>query len=58
MAEIKVSIRQSSGEQFDVTVLSSATVGELKSACIDGCKLPVESQRLIFKGTLHMSSIY
>jgi len=25
---------------------------ELKQACVDGCKLPAESQRLIFKGRI------
>lgn len=41
--EQKISIRQSSGEQFDVSIKPTATVGELKAACVDGCKLPAES---------------
>jgi hypothetical protein len=50
MADIKITIRQSSGDQFDVTVSSTATVADLKKACEEGCKLASESQRLIFKG--------
>lgn len=50
MADIKITIRQSSGDQFDVTVAATATVADLKKACEEGCKLPPESQRLIFKG--------
>jgi hypothetical protein len=43
MADIKITIRQSSGEQFDVTVASTATVADLKKACEGDCKLPSES---------------
>jgi hypothetical protein len=50
MSDIKITIRQSSGDQFEVTVKSDVTVADLKKACEDGCKLPPESQRLIFKG--------
>jgi hypothetical protein len=41
--EQKISIRQSSGEQFDVSIKSISTVGDLKAACVDSCKLPAES---------------
>lgn len=50
MAELKLVIRQSNGEQFEVTVPDSASVLELKQACVEGAKLEAESQRLIFKG--------
>lgn len=48
--QIKVTIRQSSGTQYDVNVSPTCTVAELKKACEEGCGLPPESQRLIFKG--------
>jgi hypothetical protein len=48
--KIKLTIRQSSGEQFEVEVNASATVLELKQACNEGCKLSPDQQRLIFKG--------
>jgi hypothetical protein len=37
--KIKLVIRQSSGEQFEVEVNAASTVLELKQACGDGCKL-------------------
>jgi hypothetical protein len=52
MAELKLSIRQSNGEQFEVCITDTATVQELKVACVDGAKLEAENQRLIFKGKL------
>lgn len=42
-ATIKLTIRQSSGDQFEVEVKKDATVLDLKKACEDGCKLPAES---------------
>ena len=47
---LKLTIRQSNGEQFEVNIEGSATVADLKKACVDGCKLEPENQRLIFKG--------
>ena len=52
---IKVTIRQSSGEQFEVNVATSETVLQLKEKCKDKCNLPAESQRLIFKGKSRLS---
>ena len=49
-SKIKITIRQSNSEQFTVEVSPKATVLELKQACVEGSKLPAESQRLIFKG--------
>jgi hypothetical protein len=49
-AQMKINIRQSSGEQFEVSVAADASVAELKKACEGDCKLAPESQRLIFKG--------
>jgi len=43
MADIKITIRQSDGNQFEVSVPPSATVGDLKKACESGCKLAPES---------------
>jgi hypothetical protein len=54
---VKLVIRQSSGEQFEVEVKASATVLELKTACTEGCKLGPEQQRLIFKGKSSNSNI-
>mmetsp|Transcript_14413 Transcript_14413/g.19515 ORF Transcript_14413/g.19515 Transcript_14413/m.19515 type:complete len:109 (+) Transcript_14413:36-362(+) len=51
-AKIKLTIRQSNSEQFTVEVNPKGTVMELKQACVEGCKLPAESQRLIFKGRI------
>ena len=48
--DIKLTIRQSSGVQYEVNVKEDCTVAELKKACEEGCGLPAESQRLIFKG--------
>lgn len=51
-ATIKITIRQSSGEQFEVTIAPSSTVLELKTQCTEKTQLPAESQRLIFKGKI------
>ena len=40
---IKLTNRQSNGDQFEVQIEKSATVIELKQACVDGCKLDAES---------------
>jgi hypothetical protein len=57
-SKIKLVIRQSSGDQFEVEVASSATVLELKQACTDGAKLPADQQRLIFKGKYQIKLIF
>lgn len=49
---MKLTIRQSSGDQFDVEIDPTATVIELKQACVEQGKLEVEAQRLIYKGRL------
>jgi len=49
-AEIKLTIRQSSGDQFEVTIGGKASVLDLKKKCTEKTQLPAESQRLIFKG--------
>ena len=48
--KIKLIIRQSNGEQFEVQVSPDATVLQLKEECKEKTQLPTESQRLIFKG--------
>jgi len=53
---IKLVIRQSSGDQFEVEVAPTATVAELKQACAEGSKLQPEQQRLIFKGKFSFKS--
>jgi hypothetical protein len=47
---MKLVIRQSSGDQFEVEVPTTATVLELKQACEKTVNLAPEAQRLIFKG--------
>lgn len=47
---IKLTIRQSNGEQFEVAVDPANTVLQLKELCKEKTQLPAESQRLIFKG--------
>ena len=49
-AKIKLTIRQSSGDQFEVLIAPSATVEQLKKECFEKTQLAAESQRLIFKG--------
>lgn len=49
-AQIKITIKQSSGEAFEVQVEPTGTVLQLKQACTEKTQLPAESQRLIFKG--------
>ena len=42
-AEIKITIRQSSGSQFEISIKPSSTIAELKKACEEGCQLAAES---------------
>ena len=51
-AKIKLTIRQSNGEQFEVEVDPAQTVLQLKELCKDKTQLEAASQRLIFKGKL------
>ena len=48
--KIKITIRQSSGDQFEVQLAPTSTVLQLKEECKEKTQLPPESQRLIFKG--------
>lgn len=52
MAEgkFKLTLRQNSGQQFEVEVESTATVMDLKEACSGPAGIPAEEIRLIFKG--------
>jgi ubiquilin len=47
---IKLQMRRSNGQNFDVEVKKDATVLDLKKACAELCEYPVDDQRLIFKG--------
>ncbi len=52
-SKIKVILRQSSGDQFEVEIAPDATVAELKAECAtkqDAIK--AEEMRLIFKGKI------
>ena len=51
---MKLVIRQSSGDQFEVEVNENSNVLELKQACVEAGKLPVDQQRLIFKGNFNL----
>lgn len=47
---INLKIKLSNGATFDVTISKTATVLELKQACVEKSTFPVEQQRLIYKG--------
>ena len=47
---IKLTIRQSSGDWFEVQIAPASTVLDLKQLCTEKTQLAAESQRLIFKG--------
>jgi len=47
---MKLTIRQSNGEQFEVNVDAAGSVVDLKAACQEAAKLEPEAMRLIFKG--------
>ena len=48
--EITVQIKKSSGDQQEVQVSPTATVADLKVKVAEKLEVPVEAQRLIFKG--------
>ena len=53
MSEITINVKvQSSGKEFSVTISTEATVKTLKEKCVEGSGVPVEEQRLIFKGRI------
>lgn len=47
---IKLQMRRSNGQNFEVEVKPDASVLDLKKACAEKCEFAVEDQRLIFKG--------
>jgi len=52
-AKIKIVVRQSSGDQFEVEIAPKATVEELKKACAEKqTAMAAEEMRLIFKGKI------
>ena len=52
-ANIKITIRQSSGDQFEVEIAPKATVEELKKACAEKqTAMAADEMRLIFKGKI------
>ena len=53
MTEITINIKvQSSGAEFAVTIGLEATVKGLKEKCVEQSGVPVEDQKLIFKGRI------
>jgi len=51
--QIKVVLRQSSGDQFEVTIAQNATVKELKEECAKNqTAIVADEMRLIFKGKI------
>ena len=48
--KIKLTIRQSNSEQFEVQISPSATVLQLKEECKEKTSLETAQIRLIFKG--------
>ena len=51
-SQIKVVIRQSNGDQFDVSINANALVKDLKVACKDKSGMEPEEMRLIHKGKI------
>ena len=52
-AKIKISIKQSSGDTFDVEVAPEATVLDLKTECATKMEsMKAEEMRLIYKGKI------
>ena len=51
-AKIKVVIRQSNGDQFDVEIDGKALVKDLKEACKEKSGMAPEEMRLIHKGKI------
>ena len=53
MSEITINIKvQSSGAEFSVTIGLEVTVKALKEKCVEQSGVPVEDQKLIFKGRI------
>ena len=52
MSEVTLTIKQKSGDEFSITVKDTATIKEVKEACVELAKLPLEDIRLIFKGKI------
>ena len=53
MTEITIKIKvQSSGAEFAVIIGLEATVKALKEKCVEQSGVPVEDQKLIFKGRI------
>ena len=53
MSEITINIKvQSSGAEFSITIGHEATVKALKEKCVEHSGVPVEDQKLIFKGRI------
>jgi hypothetical protein len=49
---IKITIRQSNGDQTEVSIAKTATVADLKKECEAKIEIPAAGQRLIFKGRI------
>lgn len=54
---MKIIIKQSNGEQFDVEVDNAANVLQLKEAVKEAKQLEIDQIRLIFKGTQLIAKI-
>ena len=50
--KIKITIKQNSGQQFDVEVNQKGNVRDLKEACAEHSGIAADDQRLIFKGKI------
>ncbi|XP_064953880.1 ubiquitin domain-containing protein DSK2a-like isoform X1 [Musa acuminata AAA Group] len=51
-AAVTVHVRSSSGSKFSVQTALDSTVAALKAALVEKCNIPVEQQRLIYKGRI------
>ena len=52
MADFKIIIRQSTGDQFEIEVNNGNTVTEVKAKCEEKTGMKAEEMRMIFKGKI------
>lgn len=50
--EVKVNIRCSNGSKFTVEISLESSVESFKAALAEKCEIPVDQQRLIYKGRI------
>lgn len=58
MSTIKINVKLSAGDTFEVEIDNKQTVKQLKEHCVEKSSLAVSDQRLIFKGKFTQVSNY